>query len=259
MLKISNLYYSFSEKSLLEDVSLFLPAGHTLGLVGPNGSGKTTLIKLISGVLKLQKGAITIGNKSLSTLTARQTATKVATVPQDPQVPPYLRAIDVVLMGRTCHLRTTKWETQRDLGIVERAMQITETWHLTGKQVYELSGGDLQRVMIARAIAQETPLMLLDEPTANLDLKYQHHILEMIKTLQSELGLATMLAIHDMNLASQYCDTIALLKHGSINLMGTPTEILTNENISGIYGVDTHVIVHPDTNLPMIVPKIKQF
>ena len=258
MLKISNLYYSFSEKALLEDVNIFLPAGHTLGLVGPNGSGKTTLIKLISGVLKIQTGTISLDNTLLNNLTARQTAIKVATVPQDPHLPPYLRAIDVVLMGRNCHLKTTKWETQGDLDIVEHAMQVTETWHLTSKQVYELSGGDLQRVMIARAIAQQTPLMLLDEPTANLDLKNQHHILALIKTLQSELGLATILAIHDMNLASQYCDTIALLNNGSVNLVGTPTEILTNENITGVYGVDTHVIVHPDTNLPMIVPKIKQ-
>ena len=259
MLKISHLYYSFSQKSLLEDVNLILPAEHTLGLVGPNGSGKTTLIKLISGVLKVQTGTISIDSTSLNNLTARQTATKVATVPQDPQVPPYLKAIDVVLMGRNCHLKTTKWETQRDLDIAEHAMQMTETIHLTSKQVYELSGGDLQRVMIARAIAQETPLMLLDEPTANLDLKYQHHILELIKTLQSELGLATILAIHDMNLASQYCDTIALLKNGNVNLVGTPKEVLTNENISGIYGVDTHVIVHPDTNLPMIVPKMGKY
>ena len=257
MLKISNLHYSYSEKKLLEDINMSVPTGHTLGLVGPNGSGKTTLIKLISGVLELQIGNITIDNSLVRNLNARQAATRVATVPQDPQLPPYLKAIDIVLMGRNCHLKTMKWETQQDLDIVERAMRITETLNLTNKQVYELSGGDLQRVMIARAIAQETPLMLLDEPTANLDLKYQHHVLELIKTLQSELGLSTVLAIHDVNLASQYCDTIALLYNGSINHMGTPTEILTNENISEIYGVQTHLMFHPDTNLPMIVPKMK--
>jgi len=256
MLTISNLRYSYPQKDLLLDINIRIPSGNILGLVGPNGSGKTTLINLISGVLKPQTGEIVIDDTPTSELTPQQLATKVSTVPQNPQLPPYLNAIDVVLMGRNCHLKTTSWETQGDLAIVEDALRLTETWSFRNTEVYKLSGGELQRVMMARAIAQQSPLMLLDEPTANLDIKYQHYILNLIKTLDLKPIVSTIIAIHDITLASQYCNILAVLNEGEIQYLGTPQEILTSDKISRVYDIKTHIIPHPDTQLPMVIPRI---
>ena len=258
MLTISNLYYAYPQKDLLLDINICISSGNILGLVGPNGSGKTTLINLISGVLKPQTGEIVIDDTPISDLTPQQLATKVSTVPQNPQLPPYLKAIDVVLMGRNCHLKPTRWETQGDLVIAEDALQLTEAWSFRNTEVYKLSGGELQRVMMARAIAQQSPLMLLDEPTANLDLKYQHHILNLIKTLDLKPIVSTIIAIHDITLASQYCDLLAVLNEGKIQHLGTPKEILTSEKVSKIYDIETHIIPHPDTQLPMVIPRISK-
>ena len=254
MLSVQGVHFGYGSKPVLQGLGLHLDRGEMVGLVGPNGSGKSTLLKLVSGVLRPQGGAIFIKEQDTQLLSTRQWARLVAVVPQNPVVPAHFTALEMVLMGRTPHLGLLQWEGTGDTEAVERAMRLTRCWELAHQPMGKMSGGERQRVLIARALAQEAPLLLLDEPTASLDLVYQTHTFDLVQQLQRTQGLTVLVAIHDLTLAAQYCHRLALLHRGAIHAEGHPEEVLTPEQLRTVYGAEVVLVCHPVTGLPVVLP-----
>jgi iron complex transport system ATP-binding protein len=251
MIELQNVSLGYHSRAVVYDINLKTLAGEMLGLVGPNGSGKSTLIKGISGVVSLFSGTILVDGRNTRAMKREELARIVATVPQNPLLPAAFTAFEVVLMGRTPHLGLLRYEGKKDFAIAWRAMELTGTQSFAYRRISELSGGEQQRVVIARALAQEPKILLLDEPTAHLDISYQIEILDLIKSLCLERRLTVVIAVHDLNLASQYCDRIVLLNGGRIRAEGSPAQVLTAENIKQAYGANVCVFPHPINHLPV--------
>jgi len=238
----------------LDGVSLALAGGEVLGLIGPNGSGKTTFIRAVTGAVKPSAGRVTIAGQDAAGMPQHRIARVIGVVPQDPALPPAFTALECVLMGRTPHLRLLQNEGPADLDIARRAMTETDTWSLASRRVGELSGGERQRVVVARALAQETPVLLLDEPTAHLDIGHQATVLGLVRRFATEQGKAVLAVVHDLTLAAQYCDRLALLRAGAVVAEGTPQEVLRVELLREVYGRNVEVFPHPRTGLPVVAP-----
>jgi iron complex transport system ATP-binding protein len=220
-------------------------------LVGPNGSGKSTLIKGMTRIIDLLSGRISVDGRDIETVKHDELARLVATVPQSPALPGAFTAFEVVLMGRTPHLGLLRYEGRKDLAIAWQAMKATCTQSFAERRVSELSGGERQRLVIARALTQQPKAMLLDEPTANLDINHQVEVLNLVKSLCLEQSLTVIIALHDLNLAAQYCDWLVMLNGGTVYAEGTPLDILTAPNIKNVYGADVCVYPHPINKLPI--------
>jgi iron complex transport system ATP-binding protein len=245
--------FGYGRRVVLHDISLAVKGGEILGVVGPNGVGKSTLIRGASGVMKPHSGYVLVNGQDLDTLPLRRRAQIVAVVPQAVQLPETFLAEDVVLMGRTAHLGWLGQEGESDRRIAQAAMQQTATLEFAGRQVGELSGGEQQRVLIARALAQKPGVLLLDEPTAHLDLKHQDEVLRLIRTLAKENDLAVILTLHDLNLVARYTDRVALLSDGGIRKTGDARGVLTPEELAAAYGIAIHVTDHPIHGTPLIL------
>ncbi|MGQ9572699.1 MAG: ABC transporter ATP-binding protein [Dehalococcoidia bacterium] len=254
MLEIRGLTVAYGELIALEQVSLSLEVGELLGVVGPNGSGKSTLIRAITRLVRPLGGEIRLDGKQVSHLSQRELARWVAVVPQNPYLPDAFTVLEVALMGRNPHLGLLQSEGQADLTAVRRALEQTDTWHLAGRRVGELSGGERQRAVVARALAQETPLLLLDEPTAHLDVGHQAAMLDLVRQLCRSAGKAVLVAIHDLSLAGQYCDRLIMLNEGRIVGEGKPQEVLSPELLASVYGTRVWVFPHPVTGRPVVTP-----
>jgi iron complex transport system ATP-binding protein len=250
MIELDNVSLGYDHRAVLHDVSIKARPGQILGLVGPNGSGKSTLIKGIARVIDLFSGHISVDGRDIKTIKRDELARLVATVPQDPALPAAFTAFEVVLMGRTPHLGLLRYEGGKDLAIAWRAMEATHTRSLVERRASELSGGERQRLIIARALTQQPKAMLLDEPTANLDINHQVEILNLVKSLCREERLTVIIALHDLNLAAQYCDWMVMLNGGRVHAEGTPLDILTAPNIKQVYGAEVFVYPHPINKLP---------
>jgi len=250
MIELDNVSLGYDHRAILNDVSMKARPGQVLGLVGPNGSGKSTLIKGMTRVIELVSGRILIDGHDIKTVKRDELARLVATVPQDPALPPAFTAFEVVLMGRTPHLGLLHYEGKKDLAIAWQAMEATHTESFAERRVGELSGGERQRLIIARALTQQPKAMLLDEPTANLDINHQVEILNLVKGLCREQSLTVIIALHDLNLAAQYCDWMVMLNGGRVCAEGTPLDILTAPNIKRVYGAEVCVYPHPINKLP---------
>jgi len=250
MIELDDVSLGYNHKVVLSDVSMKAGPGQILGLVGPNGSGKSTLIKGMTGVIDLFSGHIFIDGHDIVTIKADKLARIIATVPQSPALPGAFTAFEVVLMGRTPHLGLLRYEGGKDLSIAWQAMEATHTQSFAERRVSELSGGERQRLVIARALTQQPKAMLLDEPTANLDINHQVEILNLVKSLCLEQSLTVIIAIHDLNLAAQYCDWMVMLNGGKVYAKGTPLDILTAPNIKMVYGAEVCVYPHPINKLP---------
>ena len=250
MIELDNISLGYNHQAVLDDVSMKAAPGQILGLVGPNGSGKSTLIKGMAGVIDLFSGCILIDGHDIKTIKRDKLARIVATVPQSPVLPGAFTAFEVVLMGRTPHLGLLRYEGGRDLSIAWQAMEATHTRSFAERRVSEISGGERQRLVIARALTQQPKAMLLDEPTANLDINHQVEILNLVKSLCLEQSLTVIIALHDLNLAAQYCDWMVMLNEGKVYAEGTPLDILTAPNIKEVYGAEVCVYPHPINKLP---------
>ncbi len=254
MLDIQNLSVSYNGHDILDDVSLHVSPGSILAVIGPNGAGKTTLIRSISGVLSPRQGSVVVDGIDLLRLTAAQRARYLAVVPQARQLPSAFTVQQSVLLGRTPYLGWLGRTREIDHRLVEMALEHTRLTALADRRVGELSGGEQQRVLLARALAQDTPILLLDEPTTHLDLEHQSSFFNLVHKLANDKKLAVLLVLHDLNLAGLYADQVALLVEGRIHITGTPQEVLTESNLSAVYNVPVNVVPHPEYGTPLILP-----
>jgi iron complex transport system ATP-binding protein len=229
-------------------------AGEVVALLGPNGSGKTTLIRAVTGGVKPEAGRIALMGDDASSLATIERARRVAVVPQTPVLPDAFTALELVLMGRTPHLRFLESEGQRDVEIAQRAMLMTDTWGFADRPLGELSGGERQRVVLARALAQETPLLLLDEPTAHLDIGHQASVLALVRRLCREEDKGALAVVHDLTLAAAYCDRLVLLRDGEVAAEGDAEATLRREVLERVYGARVSVFPHPETGRPVVAP-----
>ena len=252
-LEMQNVTLGYNHKPVLQDISLKAVPGELVGLIGPNGSGKSTVIKAMSRVIHPQSGKILLGGRDIVRIPRRELACLVGVVPQMPLLPSTFTAFEIVLMGRNPHLGLFQSEGQRDWAIAWQAMEKTTTRELADRRINELSGGEIQCLLIARVLVQETKAILLDEPTANLDIGRQVEILDLIKNLCVENNLTVLGALHDLNLAAQYCDRLFLINEGHIHAEGTPSEVITDRNIKQVYGAENCVYTHPINGLPTVL------
>ena len=235
ILSVESISVHYGLRKVLREVSFEIATGSVVGLIGPNGAGKSTLIRTLSGVLPVSEGRVRVSGQPLEQLNASERARKIAVVPQARNLPPAFTARETVLLGRTPHLNWLGQTSPQDDVRVQAAMQRTDTLCLADRRVGELSGGEQQRLLLARAIAQAAPVLLLDEPTAHLDLQYQVSLLDLVRKLARKDGLGVLLAIHDLNLVARYADRVLLLVDGQVEAWGTPSEVLDPARLSRAY------------------------
>jgi iron complex transport system ATP-binding protein len=239
---------------VVDDVSVSLAEGTLTGILGPNGSGKTTLLRLLSGTRRPSSGRVRLGDRPLDELSRREVAQHIAVVPQETQLAFEYSAIEIVLMGRHPHLGLFTVEGPADLRIARDAMASTGTSALADRPFDQLSGGEKQRVVIAAALAQSARLLLLDEPTASLDLGYQLEVSALLKTLNRDHGVTMAISTHDLNLAASICRELILMRGGRVIAAGPTHDVLTPENVRRLYDVEADVHVHEDTGHITVVP-----
>ncbi len=240
-LEIAGLAFSYDAFRVLDGISYNLEKSSFTGLIGPNGSGKSTLLKNITRLLIPQQGEIELEGRKISKYKNRELARRVAVVPQSSEVSFDFTVKEIVLMGRSPHLGSFESEKEEDYQIANQVMKVTNTLEFADRSFLNLSGGEKQRVIIARALAQEPELLLLDEPTSHLDINYQLEIFELLKRLNLEDNLSIIVVSHDLNLAAQYCQELILLKDGKIYALGTPEQVITRENLKEVY--NTNVLI----------------
>lgn len=259
MLSARDLSFAYArsrgrEQRVVDDVSLDVQRGTVVGLLGPNGSGKTTLLKLVAGVLTPQSGRVEIDGRPIEQLTRRALARRIAVVPQETHSTFDFNVIDMVLMGRYPHLGPFELEGAADQAIAREALAATGTDALESRPFATLSGGEKQRVVIASALAQASDMLLLDEPTAALDLGYQFEITALLRRLNAERQTTMIVSTHDLNLAAALCERVVLLKDGRVIAHGPTRDTLTTENIRLLYDVDADVQFHPRAGHLTVVP-----
>ncbi len=253
-LVVREVHFSYDGRPVLRGISLSVAEGEVVGLIGPNGAGKSTLIKLIAGLLPAQAGEIEILGLPLQRWKRKELARVIALVPQGAYIPPTFSVWESIMLGRTPYLSFPGIPRERDLQAVQKAMRWLKVEHLRDNLVGELSGGEQQRVILARALAQEPKILLLDEPTTHLDIHHQVSILRLIRKLAQEERLAVLAVLHDLNLASSFADRIVLLTGGKILATGLPEEVISRENLREAYGSDIAVIPRPDNSRPIVLP-----
>jgi iron complex transport system ATP-binding protein len=236
---------------IIRSLSLDIPSGSWCVIVGPNGAGKSTLISALAGTLG-HRGDIEIGGRDVAKLSIRERAQLVAVVPQQPLLPGGMTVTEYVMLGRTAHLSPYGREGKRDIRLVDETLQRLDLCWLAGRDVEQLSGGEKQRALIARALVQEPKVLLLDEPTNALDIHHQQQALELVDTLRNHHDLTVISALHDLTLAAQYGDAIALLTCGSLMAHGTALEVLTEERVRSVYGADVLVRMDPEAGLVVL-------
>ena len=256
---INDLEFSYSDLNVINGITTEIQSGEIISIVGPNGAGKTTLIKIIDGLIKPSQGGVWIHNREVHKLSSRNRSRLISYVPQNPRLPGNMKLIDFVLLGRNPHLSLAEWENEEDIRTAIAAMELTEVSHLADRNLEEMSGGELQMGMLSLALTQESPIMLLDEPTSNLDLSHQAKIMSLIKKTHQTKNGVTILAIHDLTLAAQYTNRVILLSEGRIYADGTPSEVLTVENLSATYGANVVIIPHPSGGTPVVLPVIENY
>jgi len=252
VMSLKKVGFRYGSLWALKDLDFDLRPGELLGILGPNGSGKSTLLKVVDGILTPQEGEVFLNDRPVSGYTRSGLASEVAMVAQESHFRFSFSAIEVVLMGRFPHLRRFQFEGQRDMEKAFEAMRATHCLELAARPIDELSGGEKQRVLIARALAQEPRVILLDEPTSFLDLKYKREIFDLISTLTHERGMSVVVVSHDIDLAAQYCDRMVMLKEGHIYSIGAPDEVITASNIQSVYECSVIVDKNPARGSPRV-------
>ncbi|MBN1817744.1 MAG: ABC transporter ATP-binding protein [Sedimentisphaerales bacterium] len=252
MIEVKNVSFRYPPQEVLRDVTFRIAAGQFLAIAGPNGAGKTTLLQLLSGMLKPTRGSILIDGEPMSRYNPRRLAHKIAVVRQD-VLPSFAYSVyETVLMGRTCHFGPMGFESEADRQAVQAAMEATETTCFASRRLTQLSGGERQRVYIARALAQDTPILLLDEPTSFLDMRHQVAVFDLLKDLQNRRGITILVITHNVNLAGQYCDQMLLLGPPGQYEIGSVSHIVTAAMMERFFGVK--VLLGKMENINFLIP-----
>ncbi|MFW6382142.1 MAG: ABC transporter ATP-binding protein [Bacillota bacterium] len=238
MLEINNLSFSYNKQKIIKDLSLYIEKNEFIGIIGPNGSGKSTLLKNLSKIIKPDQGSIYLDYKDLNSLDAQDLAKKMSVVSQNTNVDFDFKVYDLVMMGRNPYQNRWGKISKEDKDVVEEALVLTDTVQFKKRFINNLSGGEKQRVIIARALAQEPEVLLLDEPTSSLDINYQGEIFDLLSYLNNKKNITIIIVSHDLNLASQYCNKLILLKNGQIYTIGNAEEVLTKNNIKEVYNAE---------------------
>jgi len=258
LLRVADVSFGYANREAgvfaLHDVSVAIPRGSLTGLLGPNGCGKTTLLMLMSGVLRPARGGVTLEGTDVRRLSRRQLARRLAVVPQETHPAFEYTVMEMVLMGRHPHLGVLALEGPADLDIAREALAATGTEHLADRAFATLSGGEKQRVVIASALAQAADVLLLDEPTASLDLRYQLEIASLLQDLNRTRGVTMALATHDLNLAASLCTHVVMLRRGRVLAQGSTADVLTAPMVRELYGVDADVRFHEAAGHLTVVP-----
>ena len=252
IISAENISFSYAAKPVMERVSFSIDEAQIVAIIGPNGSGKTTLLKIINGTLFPNAGRMLIDDKETNRWSRKEIARKVAIVPQETAVTFPFYAEEIVLMGRFPHLSNYRFEDKKDYRIVREAMEKTDTLAFASRRFHELSAGERQRVLIARALAQEPEVLLLDESTVFLDLKHQAQFLTLLRQLNTAQKLTVIFVTHDVNLAAQNANSIILLDSGKIYAIGMPAEVITAVNIKEVYDVNALIDQNPHDGSPRV-------
>lgn len=254
LLKINDISGGYYKKEdIIKGISLDIDYGDFIGIIGPNGSGKTTLLRLATRVLRPTKGGIFFKGEDIFQMDLKEFCRSVAFVSQDISTDFSFMVSEIALMGRIPHLKRLQFETKKDMDIAEEALSLTDALSFKDKRIDELSAGERQRVIISRALSQEPALLFLDEPTSHLDIGHQIQILDLLKKLNRRNNLTIAMILHDLNLASAYCNRIALLDKGVIYKQGRPEEVLTYQNIEAVYKTIVLINNNPVTARPNII------
>ena len=254
MLEVEKLRVAYGEKLILSEISLYVPSGQILGVIGPNGVGKTTLVRAISGVIPLAGGRVSVDGQDLARLKPAERARSLAVVPQARNLPPAFTGWELVLLGRTPHLNWLGQVSRHDEARVRDALVRAHAEKFADRRIGELSGGEQQRLLLARALAQEAPVLLLDEPTTHLDLQHQVTMLEEVRRLAHEEGLTVLAVLHDLNLVSRYADRVALMVEGRVRAAGSAEEVLNPSLLEEVYHLPLQVITNTPSGKPVILP-----
>jgi iron complex transport system ATP-binding protein len=254
---VQHLKHAFDGRTVIDDLTFDVPMREFFIIIGPNGSGKTTLLKLLVGLLPLKSGQIRLLSKKLGDYTAKNLAKKIAYVPQSVPVEFPFSVTQVVLMGRSPHLGVLGFEGEEDMHLAHEAMTITDVAHLADRRLDQLSGGEQQRVFIARAICQQPDILLLDEPTAALDLSHQVRLMDLLDQLKTGQGVTVVMVSHDLNMAAMYADKLLLISNGRIARSGPPREVIHYDLLEQVYGCKLVVDQSPLGDYPRVhlVPK----
>lgn len=250
---LKGVSFSREGRSILDNIDLQLGQGEMVGLIGPNGAGKSTLLKILIKILNANCGEIQIEDEPLSSWPQKALAQKMAYLPQNPSFEAGFTAFEIVLMGRYARLSRFQSISIKDESIAEAAMKKTETFLFVDRLFTALSGGEQQRVLLARALAQEATVLLLDEPTASLDLHHQLSFFQLVTSLVKE-GKTILLAIHDLNLAARFCERLILLHQGKIIADGVPEVVLTPTHLQEVYGISAEITLNPKINRLSVLP-----
>jgi iron complex transport system ATP-binding protein len=249
---IRDLEFRYAADVVLKDIRLEMMPGECVAIVGPNGAGKSTLIRCINGLLKPQKGVINIDHQNIETLSRKQIARKLSYVPQSTGTTFPLSVFDMLLLGRKPHV---SWNSgNHDKHKVLTVLKRLNIEHLALKNFNELSGGQQQKVIIARALVQETDVLLLDEPISNLDIRHQLEVMDIIRKLVDDTGILAIMIVHDLNIAARYSDRIIMMDNGRVVVSGPPEDVLVGEKISSVYNVEVEVSMSGIDKKPYIVP-----
>ena len=252
-IRIENLHFRIGEKEILRGITADLPAAHFVALLGPHGCGKSTLLKHLYRVHRVQEGAVAMDDMPIDAIPLRAAAQEIGVMGQFHAVDFDFSVEEIVLMGRAPYKESFEEDTAADFALVRTALERVGMADAAQRSFNELSGGEQQRVMLARCLVQEPQLLILDEPTNHLDIKYQLHILELVKGL----GIGVIAALHDLNLAAMYADLLVVMKEGRIERIGTPQEIITEDMLAHIYGVRANV-TYDAAGLPLVDYRTEQ-
>lgn len=254
-LSCNNLSLKYGDVSVLDSISLDLQMGKVTTIVGPNGCGKSSLLRCLSRLEKPTQGEVLLHGQNISRRKTRDVARQLAFLPQNTSAPSGMRVVELVIRGRTPHQNALRQWSEQDQELVERALTQVGLSSRANDLLEDLSGGQLQRAWIAMVLAQDTNILILDEPTTYLDLPHQRDTLQLVRQLQLDRQITVVMVLHDINLAARYSDQIIAIKDRKILAQGTPQHIVTEETIGQIYGLDCSVIEDPHTGLPHVIMK----
>lgn len=250
-ISVQNLSVDSGRRRIVSDVCLDVPSGAFVGLLGPNGSGKSTILKTIYRINRPAAGAVLVDGSSIHDLPSREAARRIAVVSQETSVEFDIRVEEMVMLARFAHKGRFERNTDDDYDIVREALEAVGCSHLIGRSFHQLSGGEKQLVLVARALAQQADHIVLDEPTNHLDIRHQSEVLDIV----ANRGVTVLAALHDLGVAALYCDHVYLLTDGQIQHSGTPADVITAENIKAVYQTNVLVVPHPETGTPQLLPR----